>query len=131
MLFTPVTVYALFLFSAFAHTFILVPCFYVDDFNAVLYPDVDHLEVAPTFPFTDQVKVYGLTERWQWKHSDVYPYSCRLDSFHTISRIDMAFSSDAALPIVSGGVLLASSPDPLSGVFKLSMIGGRGGAGAM
>lgn len=51
--------------------------------------------------FTDCVQVYGLTEIWRWKHPNVCKYSCHSDSFHTMSRIDMAFASDVMLPIVS------------------------------
>lgn len=62
------------------------PLFYVGDFNAVLSLAVDRLgDGGRSFTsFTDWVQVYGLTEIWQWKHPNVYQYSCHSDSFHTM-----------------------------------------------
>ena len=78
------------------------PLLFVGDFNAVLDPSVDRLRGGgrPYPSFVDWAKLYSLTELWRWKHPEDRQFSCHSDSFHTMSRIDMAFTPADVLPLV-------------------------------
>lgn len=76
---------------------------YVGDFNAVMSPAMDRLGGGGRsyHSFTDWAQVHGLTEIWRWKHPDECQFSCHSDSFHTMSRIDLAFGTRDTLLVVS------------------------------
>lgn len=51
--------------------------------------------------FIDWAQVNGLTEIWRRKYPDECQFSCHLDSFHAMSRIDLAIGTQDTLPGVS------------------------------
>lgn len=78
------------------------PLLFVGDFNAVLDPAVDRLRGGgrPYPTFIDWTQVFALTKLWRWKHLGDRQFSSHSDSFHTMSRIDLAFAPVDVLPLV-------------------------------
>lgn len=69
------------------------PLLYVGDFSTVLSSAVDRFGGWGRSFTSFTVQIGGLTEIWLWKHPNVCQYSYHSNSFHTMSRIVMAFVS--------------------------------------
>lgn len=73
------------------------------DFNMLLSPSLDKLvtSTAVGSPLSCWASLYILMDVWQWKHPDEHAFTCHSATHHTLSRIELIYTSPGLLLRVS------------------------------